>query len=107
VAIGDDELKTTLRTAWTQIRDSTEKLSVRHKQFSDDIYNQLHQPLLNLKEAQRRMVTDITSNVDASIKEFVQMRTNVPKLKKVYETKCKESVATQEELTVILFDFFF
>lgn len=43
------------------------------------------------------MVADTTDKVEAVQKDFSAMRTNVPKLKKTYEGKCKELDAAEEE----------
>jgi hypothetical protein len=80
-----------------KLREATEKIAQKHKQFADEVHSQIHQPMLNMKESQRKMVADTSEKVELSQKEFNNMRTLVPKLKKTYEGKCKELDATEQE----------
>jgi len=72
-------------------------MAQKHKQFSEELHNQLHQPLVNLKESQRKMVADTSDKVEGAQKEFNAMRVAVPKFKKAYDSKCKELDAAEQE----------
>jgi len=98
VELGEDELNTTLRASWKQIKESAEKVAAKHKSFADDILTVVEKPLNLSKESDKKRVAEQTTVVEATIKEYSQLRTNVPKLKKAYESKCKEMDANESEI---------
>ena len=91
-----------------KIKDGTEKIATKHKQYADDLLHQLQQPLTSMKESERKMVADTTEKVENAQKEFINMRNTVPKLKKAYEAKCKEHQQAEEETdgSVVFFSLF-
>lgn len=76
------------------------QLAMKRSIFAQDLMQGVIAPVEANREKSKVMVAEIVATSTAIQKEFASLRVQVPRLKKVYEAKCKELDLAREELAL-------
>ncbi|KAF9786030.1 RhoGAP-domain-containing protein [Thelephora terrestris] len=82
---------TSLRSAWSEVRDNLEREAQTRRAFMDSITHEVINPLVSFKETQERIRKRIRGQMKLSIQTHNDYTENVlPKLKRAYIKKCQD-----------------
>ncbi|KAF9650726.1 hypothetical protein BDM02DRAFT_3164672 [Thelephora ganbajun] len=82
---------TTLRSAWSEVRDNVEREAQTRRAFMDSMTHEVINPLVSFKETQDRIRKRIRNHMKESIQAHNDYAENVlPKLKRAYLKKCQD-----------------
>lgn len=82
---------TTLRSAWSEVRDNLEREAQTRRAFMDAMTREVINPLISFKETQDRIRKRIRNHMKESIQTHTDYADNIlPKLKRAYIKKCQD-----------------
>lgn len=86
----------TLGTAWTALRSETERLAQWHDQFADRLQAEVKEPLLEMKEDQRKQAKTLIDQGTKVLKELEAQTDKRDKARSAFERARKKQDESQD-----------